>query len=97
MLELLFSAGLQTGEKIHGFHFFAFRPIVIGVAFEAARFGVVRAWGVAGFAICQRRNEHVAGVLAGERAGVAADAGEAAVSIVIEARVRHPAFGEVGF
>jgi len=70
---------------------------MIGVAFEAARFGVVRTGRVAGFAIRKRWNEDVAGFLAGERARMAANAGETAVGIVIETRVGHPAFGEAGF
>jgi len=66
------------------------------VAFEAAGFGVVRAGRVTGFAIRKRWHEDVAGFLAGERAGMAPDARETAVGIVIEARVGHPAFGEAG-
>ena len=88
---------MQAGEEIGGFHFFAFGPIVISVAFKATRFRVVRAGSVAGFAVRERRNEDVAGFLAGERARMAANAGETAVGIVIETRVGHPAFGEAGF
>ncbi len=94
---MLFSAGFEAGEEIGGLHFFAFRPIVIGVAFEAARFGVVRAGRVAGFAIREGRNKDIAGFPAGERAGMAADAGKSAVGIVIEPGMWHPSLGEAGF
>ena len=37
VLESLVAAGFEAGKKVGGFHFFAFRPIVIGMAFEATR------------------------------------------------------------
>jgi hypothetical protein len=67
------------------------------MAFEAPGFGVVGAGRVASFAIPKRRNEDVAGFLAGERTGMAAHAGKSAMGIVVEARMRHPTLGEVGF
>ena len=81
---------MQAGEEIRGLHFFAFRPIMIGVAFEAAGFGVVGAGGVAGFAVGDAGDKDVGGFGAGESFLVAADAAEAAMGVVIEFGIREP-------
>ncbi len=93
----LHSTGFQAWEEVGGFHFFALGPIVVGVAFEAAGFGVVWSGCVTGFAARKRWNEDVAGFFAGECARMAADAREASVGVVIETRVGHPSLGEIGF
>ena len=70
--------------------FLALGPVVIGVAFEAAGFGVIGAWGVAGFAVIDAGDKDVGGFGAGQSFLVATDATEAAMRVVIEFRMREP-------
>jgi len=76
--------------------FFALGPIVVGVALEAAGFGVILAGGMAGLAGGDARHEHVGGEGAGEGFFVATGAGEALVGLMIEFGVGHPVRGGVG-
>src|SRR6266699_2825820 len=71
--------------------FLAFRPIVIGLALEAARFCVLRPGRMAGLTSLDSRQQHVARFRAFERLLVTTDAGEATVRVVVKFGVRHPA------
>ena len=68
--------------------FLALGPVVIGVAFEAAGFGVVGAGGVAGFAVGDAWDKNVGGFGAGKGFRVATGAAEGAMSVVVEFGVR---------
>ena len=63
---------------------------MIGVAFEATRLGVVRAWCMAALAGFNSGHQQVAGIGAAQRFFVATDAGEACVGLVVELCVGHP-------
>ena len=76
------------GEGEGAVDFLALGPVVIGVAFEAAGFGVIGARGVAGSAVGDARNEDVSGFGAGEGFLVAVRAIEATMGVVIEFGVR---------
>ena len=89
-------SGVESGESEARSDFFALGPVVVGVALEAAGFGVVGAGSVAGLAGGDAGNENVAGFGAGERFSVAACAGEAGVGVVAEFGMRQPALRGVG-
>lgn len=89
-------AALEARKGVVRRDFLALRPIVVGVAGKAAGLGVVRAGCVASFAVVDTRNQDVGGLLAGRGCGVAAGAGEAAMGVMIEARVEQPALRDVG-
>jgi len=95
-LRILAAAGAQGGQREFGSHFLALGPVVIGVAFKAARFGVIGSRRVAGLASGNPRNQDVETILAGERFFVATLASEPAMRVMIELCMRHPARGSVG-
>ena len=70
---------------------------MIGVAFEAARFGMVGAGRMASLAGFNSWQQQVSGIRAAQYFFVAAYAGKASVSLVVEFCVRHPAGGYGGF
>jgi len=76
--------------------FLALGPVVVGVALEAAGFGVIGSGSVAGFAVGDAGNEKVGGLRAGEGFLVAVDAAEPAVGVVIKFGVREPLQGGIG-
>ncbi len=67
------------------------------MTFEAARFGMVRAGCMAGLAGFNSGQQQVTRIGATQRVFVAAHAGKAAVGLVVEFCVRHPAGGHAGF
>jgi hypothetical protein len=86
----LATRGAKRGEGKFWRYFLAFRPIVIRMTFRAARLGAIETLGVAGLTDCNSRQQDIFCVRAGNSLWVAAYAGEAAVSVVIESCVRHP-------
>lgn len=79
-----------------GSDFLALRPVVVGVAFRAARFGVAGAGGVAGLAGGEAGNENVGRLRAANGFLMAPGAGKAAMGVVIEFGVREPAINGAG-
>ena len=74
---------------------FALGGVVVGVAFEAARFRRFGAWMVAGSARCDAGQQHVGTLLACCCGSMAACAVDKAVLRVIEVCVRHIARGDI--
>ena len=70
---------------------------MIGVAFEAARFGVVRAGCMAGLAGFNSGHQQVTGIGAAQRFFVATHTSKPSVGLVIEFCVRQPAGGDASF
>ena len=70
---------------------------MIGVAFEAARFGMVGAGRMTGLACFNSWQQQVSGIRAAQGFFVTTYAGKASVGFVVEFCVRHPAGGDAGF
>ena len=70
---------------------------MIGVAFEAARFGVVRAGCMAGLAGFDSGHQQVTGIGAAQRFFVATHASKASVGLVVELCMGHPAGSDADF
>src|SRR5262249_21340224 len=86
----LIAGSLQARQcELRG-HFFALRPVVIGVALKATRFRVFWPRRVAFPAGGDAGNQKFAIVAAGQGLGMAAVATEAAMGIVIKLCMRHP-------
>lgn len=89
-------SGAEGGEGELWHYFFAFGPVVVGVALEAARLGVLGAGSMALLAGGNAGEQDVEGFLACESFFMAAHTGETAVSVVIEFRMGHPTRRRIG-
>ena len=92
----LATAGFQRREIKRWGDFFPLGPIVIGVAFEAARLSMLRSGSVAGLAGFDTGQEHIAGSDAARCFFVATGTGETSVRFMVEFCVRHPANKDIG-
>src|SRR5271170_6436192 len=81
------AAMLQRWQIKRWRNLFALGPVVIGVAFKAARFRVVRSGRVTRLARRDSRHHYIRGERASQRLRVAAYAGKSRVRLMIEFRV----------
>ena len=86
----------QCRQRKRRLDFLPLRPIVIRVAFEAPRLGMLRPRRVTLLASRNPGKQHVACLRAAQRFFMAAHAGEAAMRVVIKICMRHPLGGDVG-
>ena len=92
---MLPGAGVKCGDDEVTVDFLALGPVVVGVAFEAAGFGVIGTRGVACSAIGNAGDEDVGGFRAGEGLLVACSTAETAMGVVIEFSAGKPHPGGV--
>src|SRR5258706_6710430 len=95
ILSPLVARGAKRREGKFWRYFPAFRPVVVCVAFRAARLGAIETWCVAGLADCNSRQQDVFCIRAGNSVLVPADTGEATMSVMIELSMRHPSHRRV--
>src|SRR5215813_1647852 len=86
---------LERGKGERWFHFFALRPVVVCVAFETARFRMIRTGSMARLACRNARNQDIARFRARQRFRMATGAGKPCVCVVIEFRMWQPAQRDV--